>query len=76
MKWSDVDAVRILAECREISRQEAVAIQAANECKTTHDVQCLWGPAVGTTAAEDVDPDDGGSVLDDDDVLAALLCSA
>ena len=76
MKWSDVDAVRILAECREISRQDAVAIQEDNECNTMHDVQHFWGPSVGPTAAEDVDPDDGGSVLDDDDVLAALLCSA
>ena len=75
MTWSDVDAVRILDECKKIS-QAAGATQNDNECNTMHNVQCFWGPSVGQTAAEDVAPDDGGSVLDDDDVLAALLCSA
>ena len=73
MAWSDVDAVRILDECKKIS-QVAGATQDSSECNTAHYGQCFGGPSVGLAAVDEdvVDPADGGSVLDDDDVLAAM----
>ena len=76
MAWSDVDAVRILDECRKIG-QVAGAPQDNSECNTVHYGQCPGGSSVDPTAADedDVVPG-GGSVLDDDDVLAAMQCIA
>ena len=76
MAWSDVDAVQILDECRKIS-QDAGAPQDSNERNTMHYGQCYGGSSVDPYAAdeEDVFPG-GGSVLDDDDVLAAMQCIA
>ena len=76
MAWSDVDAVRILDECRKIS-QVACATQDSSECDTAHYGQCPGGSSVGPTAVdEDVVVPGGGSVLDDDDVCAAMQCIA
>ena len=73
MAWTDVDAVRILEECNKL-KQAAATAPNGSECNTMHYGQCFGGPSVGLAAVDvdAVDPTDGGSVLDDDDVLAAM----